>query len=711
MLRTTLKPIRDGLLWAFACFFLIACQDNFKTVGLVVDAAHSSVALSATSAFQNDVITVSITLKDKESNGVPGIRPSISVPAGATASTCSVTNAAGISTCTFTSSTANTYHVTVTSPVSLISANVIYYQIPATLAFGAASGGQQPADITSMNNFGSDVKVRVKDIYSSNLTAPAPPGLTVTMNVSGTDSTAQLYMGGVPCAVGGCTAAVDATGLATFTNMTSDKIGTYTLTASLGTITKASTSYIVNLGPASQIAFTTQPNNTTGTGSVDRDVRFSTAPVVQIQDAGGNTVSNHATDSNVSVALSLIGCPTADIISDRAIATLGVARFSEAHTRFMTLAASVTGCKLRATATLSGPGAVHVDSNAFDINVPGAAAKLNFGSVPSTGITNTSMELYVEVTDTNGVRVTTDNSTSITIQKSPLSTGTGFLMGTITKTVESGVAEFDDIYFDHSGDYILSAVSAPVAYAPLPTNTITISNNGTATKLAMSNQPDDTTVNLAFPSTVRVRLRDVNGDIVSSLAAGVPITASLSSGTGALGGTKTRNTNSYGVAIFDDLTVDTVGSNKRLNFTSPGLTSVTSASFDVYAAAAARRLRFVTEPNHTSIHNNAASFQNNGLDVAVEIVDERGCRVNDSVSTIKLECYYSNAWNSPGTCDPHILVNAGANVTASSGLATFNGVNAFVDTADSEVVLRATVTGGPALGINGARSKENLEVQ
>jgi hypothetical protein len=85
-------------------------------------------------------------------------------------------------------------------------------------------------------------------------------------------------------------------GVATFAGCRIDRTGTFTLTAVSSGLTNAvSSSFTISVGPASKLAFTTQPS-----GAV-RNIAFATQPFVTVQDAGGNTV----TTSGPSVTLAI----------------------------------------------------------------------------------------------------------------------------------------------------------------------------------------------------------------------------------------------------------------------------------------------------------------------------------------------------------------------------------------------------------------------
>ena len=117
---------------------------------------------------------------------------------------------------------------------------------------------------------------------------------------------------------------------------------------------------------------------------------------------------------------------------------------------------------------------------------------------------------------------------------------------------------------------------------------------GPVTKLAMSTQPAGAVDSTLFGTGPVVKLQDA--DSVDVIQAGVAITASINSGSGALSGTLTVQTTSGGIAPFTDLKV--VGSGAHtLAFAASGLTGVNSSSFTV---AAITKLAMVTQPADAS---------------------------------------------------------------------------------------------------------------
>jgi hypothetical protein len=114
-----------------------------------------------------------------------------------------------------------------------------------------------------------------------------------------------------------------------------DRNSTYTLTAvSSGLTTAVSASFTISVGPASKLAFTTQPS-----GAV-RNIAFLTQPTVAVQDAGGNTV----TTSGPSVTLALtapaggavLTCTTNPRSTSSGIAVFAGCRVNQAGTYTLT---------------------------------------------------------------------------------------------------------------------------------------------------------------------------------------------------------------------------------------------------------------------------------------------------------------------------------------------------------------------------------------
>jgi len=165
-------------------------------------------------------------------------------------------------------------------------------------------------------------------------------------------------------------------GIATFAGSACrlDKVGTYTLLASgPGLSSATSSNFSVAAGPATKLAFTSQPNAATTAQA------FPIQPVVAVQDAGGNTVTTGAY-STASVTLAIGTNPAAGTLTCTGgltkNAVSGVATFS--------------GCQINNagagyTLTASASGLTGATSTAFTVSAPAASITLTTSAPISPG--------------------------------------------------------------------------------------------------------------------------------------------------------------------------------------------------------------------------------------------------------------------------------------------------------------------------------------
>src|SRR5207248_2459423 len=123
------------------------------------------------------------------------------------------------------------------------------------------------------------VTVRVRDAFGN-----AVAGTSVALSLVGSGTRG-----------GGGAAASDGNGLATFSALSVDLMGSKQLTASSGALTPVTSSaFTVSAGPASALAFQQQPTGAAAGAAI------TPAVSVRVRDAFGNSVSG------TSVALSLV---------------------------------------------------------------------------------------------------------------------------------------------------------------------------------------------------------------------------------------------------------------------------------------------------------------------------------------------------------------------------------------------------------------------
>jgi len=224
----------------------------------------------------------------------------------------------------------------------------------------------------------------------------------------------------------------------------------------------------------------------------------------------------------------------------------------------------------------------------------------------------------VAVVDQYGNTVTYDNSTQITLSLSS-NPGGATLSGTLTKTVVSGEAVFDNLSLDKSGNgYVLQASAS--GFASVNSNAFNI-GAGQGNKLSFITQPTTTSAGSIISPPVQVAVKDTLGNIVTFDNATQITLALQNNPTGAtLSGTLTR-TASQGVATFDDLSLNYRGTGYTFLATAPYMQPATSEAFEVTAEAispsllsyfpsgegvsreAKIRLRFSKAMDQTSVEN------------------------------------------------------------------------------------------------------------
>ncbi|MFV1884468.1 MAG: DUF2341 domain-containing protein [Balneola sp.] len=103
---------------------------------------------------------------------------------------------------------------------------------------------------------------------------------------------------------------------------------------------------------------------------------------------------------------------------------------------------------------------------------------------------------------------------------------------------------------------------------------------GTQIEMEFAQQPSTSNLNAPIAPPVRLQLIDQFGNPVEEGRVDVGIALNQVSGSGVLSGTTTVETNLFGIAEFDDIQVDAVGT-YSLTASSTGLADTTSSEFDV----------------------------------------------------------------------------------------------------------------------------------
>jgi len=398
-----------------------------------------------------------------------------------------------------------------------------------------------------------------------------------------------------------------ASGIATFTGCRIDKVGTYTLTATSGSLTSAvSTAFTISTGVADKLAFTTSPSDSSS------GVTFPTQPVVAVQDAGGNTV----TSSTASMTLSITPPAGGAILTCAAnpmTAASGVAIFSDCTI-------SIPGTY---TLTAVSGGLGSAASASFTI-VASTAAKLAFTTNPSSssGGTTFATQPVVTVQDSNG-NTATNSQASVDLS---ITTPAGATL-TCTedpKNAVSGIVTFAGCKVDRVGTYTLTATSTGLTSAVSASFTITV---GPATKLGFTRVPANTAVNTAFAAQPLVAIQDAGGNTTTAIAASVALTITPPTGAALTNCSANPRSTTSGVATFAACRINTAGT-YTLTATASGLAAAISTTITIYGPAST--LTFTTAPSDGT---GGTAFP---VQPVVTVQDAGGRTVANSIASVTL---------------------------------------------------------------------------
>ncbi len=437
---------------------------------------------------------------------------------------------------------------------------------------------------------------------------------------------------------GTATVAVNtSTGLATFSGLSINKVGTgYTLTATGSTVdttagTVVSGAFNIAVGAATQLVFTTSPTSCGASSSYP----CSPQPVVTVEDAGGNSVTS---DNSHRVLLT----PAAHTLTcnqsgDTMTVVSGVAAF--------------TGCYFTShpgttdSLTASSTGLTSATSSTFALT--GVASQVVFVQQPTSAIAGATItpSVTAELQDSNGDPVVV-SGVNITLSM----TTSGTLSGTLTQaTNSSGLATFSDLSINLAGSKNLTAASTGLTAATSSAFSVT-AGVASASVSTVSTSPTSVVADGSTTSTITVTAEDAFGNPESG------DTVTLTAGSGSSTITPTSGTtNASGVVTFavKDSTAQAV------TYTATDTTDSITITQTAQVTFTASKLVFGQQPTNTSA---AATIT---PAVTVQLQDGAGNNVSASGVSITLSL-------STGT---GTLSGTLAQTTNSSGLATFNNLS------------------------------------
>lgn len=251
--------------------------------------------------------------------------------------------------------------------------------------------------------------------------------------------------------------------------------------------------------------------------------------------------------------------------------------------------------------------------------------------------------------------------------------GGGLLTGARSANAVSGIATFSGLQIDQpASGYTLTASAAGLA----ATTSTAFDITPRPTRLVFSVQPQSTPEDAAIPA-VRITALDASGNVVAAYHGNVTVSIGANPSGGTLTGTRTVAA-ANGVANFANLRIDKPGRGYTLVATATGLTSVTSAGFDVTQVPVA--LAFTMQPG-TAFARQAITPP-----VEVTVLDADGNRVTDFTGPVTV------------ALAPNLLgasLSGTLTVNAINGVATFADLS--VDLPGSDYHLTAAFGGGAAL--------------
>ena len=310
-------------------------------------------------------------------------------------------------------------------------------------------------------------------------------------------------------------------GSATFAGVTyTGPVGTIYLGAtSNGLVTGCSKAIAVSAGSAYQLAFSTEPSTTNVTGSV-----FSTQPVVEVEDSGGNLISS-ASNSITLGAFSNSNCTTSISGLTETTNPLSASSGKAAFTG-VTYSGPTGTIYIGATAS----GLVKACSSAITID-SGPAYQLVFSTAPSTAVNSGQtfgIQPIVAVEDSGG-NLDSSATNSITLGAYTDSNCTTLASGNLSATTNpvsasSGHANFAGVtYIGKTGTIYIGATSTGLVTACSSAVTV---YPGSPYQLGFSTEPSQSAISgTAFGTQPVVEVEDSAGNFINTATDSITLAA------------------------------------------------------------------------------------------------------------------------------------------------------------------------------------------
>ncbi len=465
---------------ASASGYTSATSTAFQITPGPPDADESEISVSPTSIPADGVSssTVTVQLRDQFGNdldtGGDTVTLSSSAPSAGTLSPVT-DNMDGTYTATFTAGNSPT-SVTISALVnggSIGGATLQLTPAPATrLEFG-----QQPTNQTAGLTIQPPITVRAVNAGGTLDTAFTGQ---VTLAVASGPPGGQLI---------GTTTVTASGGVATFAGLQIQVAGTYTLRATSGSLTAATSNpFQITPGPPSGATSEITANPT----SIPADGSSTSAITVRLRDSFGNPLTGGGANVTLSTTLGTLG-PVADNGNGTYTATLT----SSTTTGTATISGTVNGANISSTATVTftlvGQPMLVVDEQPEDTPVGEPI----------------SPPVVVRVVDGLGSTLTdfTGNVTA-TLASNP---GGATLSGDLVESIQNGIATFDDLRLNRPGSGYRLGFSTPGAAGATSAAFSVLAGAASPTTTTINASPISIPADGSSTSRIEVRLRDADG--------------------------------------------------------------------------------------------------------------------------------------------------------------------------------------------------------
>ena len=368
---------------------------------------------------------------------------------------------------------------------------------------------------------------------------------------------------------------------ATFTGLSVNTPGSYTLTASSAGTTSVAANFTVTAAATTPVTYLDAPTTTAATTTINP----TTGVVVHVLNGG---TADPGVSVTVTVSYGGRGVPGGG--------TLGGTKTQTTDTNGNATFSDLTVSKAGYYKLTANPGLGQTVAADFDVTAAPAAGTLTYTDPPTNTVARQTINptTGVVVQDTGAAAGT---PITVSIANGPMSTTPDpTLVGTTTvNTDATGKAVFSGLSNPDDGSYVMTATDT------VSGNTVTASFNVTGGPsppiITYTDPPTTTVVGQAINPTTGIVIN------VANPTAGQTVTLSKLSGPGNLGGTGVSNNavtgtvDGSGNVTFTGLTVDTAG-NYVLTTTSPNTASVGSGF--TATAASTPALTFTDPPTNTA---------------------------------------------------------------------------------------------------------------